>query len=187
MTIPSLKCSYLLTTYDGRNNQTQGEGNDITLHGATLSWTVRPDAVDFKLDVQGTKREKRVITEIVDKEIPPETFAPEIPPNIEIPPGGGGTEEIPSMDEYVEKIIEGMDEMTLDKETSMDGMYENTQESYSEDFMDQTEEQGLEDDIIEEGDEEEEQQQEEQQESQHTEEDHQANQDEQSGDQQHEE
>ncbi|MCE8163710.1 MAG: hypothetical protein I3274_05880 [Candidatus Moeniiplasma glomeromycotorum] len=121
VTIPNLKCSYLLTTYDGRNNVEKGRGDDITLHGATLVWTARSDSVDFELKVNGTKRIKETITELVTKEIPPDVFMPEIPIEINIP-GSGGSEETPDMEEFVEKIIEGMDELSDANEFSMDGL-----------------------------------------------------------------
>ena len=48
---------------------------------------------------------------------------PEVPTNIDVG-GGGGLNEDLNYDDYIEQIIESVDAFALDKETSMDGMYE---------------------------------------------------------------
>lgn len=163
MSIPGLECSILLTTYDNRNNQevVSNEEERITLNNATLSWIAKPKGVEFKLDYDGMKREKQTINEIVSKEIPADVFVPEIPTNIDIP-GGGGTEEVPTMEDYVEQIIESVEEFTLESDISMDGLHETQAESegsFEHDFEQQADE--VQEDIIEEQDDEEDQDQEE--------------------------
>src|SRR5438874_943159 len=98
---------------------------------------------------------------------------PEIPPNIDIP-SGGGSEEIPTMEDYIEKEIEGEDEFTLDREMGMDGLFEHDREGFQEMSEEGEEERGLEEDITEEHYEEGEEVKEEVKEDQSTQEDEDA-------------
>jgi len=88
---------------------------------------------------EGEKIETR--TKMTYEEQLADTFMPEIPPNIDIG-GGGGMEENMNFEEYAEKVIEGMEELSGVHEQSVDGLFEDTaerMESFEDQYQDQAE------------------------------------------------
>lgn len=138
------------------------------------------------LTLHATVTTEEVRNVFTHKELPQGIFFPDSPTNISIG-GGGGLEEDPNIEDFFEQIIEGMDEATFNKEASMDGLFEQTTESYNEDMMDQEIAPEMEADIDEERMQEHEETEEKQEEDESSAEDHAANQAENEGDQQIEE
>lgn len=148
--IPEIKGSHRFVTYDGQGNRTEGESNDIILKGATLSWEAFPSSVKFTLKVVGDEKTLEERNRMKSKSVPPDSFVPEVPPNVDIP-SGGGTEEIPTMEDYFEQMIESTDEFSLDSDISLDGLFEDvTDRMQSAEEYAQEENTNLEEDYLDE-------------------------------------